>query len=113
MEFGFPKTLAYSLDLTAFNGETHNFNQGNCYIQLALEMQISARMGYFGKDIDFLEVGAKPDKFGSHLLHIEGKKHALNLDENVCSFSDNEISNIICTTYFLSIFKGNCPTRPH
>ena len=60
MDFVFPKNLASSLDLTAFNGEIHRFNQGNCYIQLELEMQLSARMGYFGKDIDFLEVGAKP-----------------------------------------------------
>ena len=74
MEFGFPKNLAYSLDLTAFNGEIHRFNQGNYYIQLELEMQLSARMGYFGKDNDFLEVGAKPEKVGSHLLHREGKK---------------------------------------
>ena len=74
MSFGFPKKFAYALELTAFNEEIHCFNQGNCYIQLELEMKLSARMGYFGKDIDFLEVGAKPEKVGSHLLHREGKK---------------------------------------
>ena len=93
MEFDFPKKLAYSLDLIAFNEEIHRFNQGNCYIQWELEMQLSARMGYFGKE--------------------RGKRHALNLDENVCYFFYNEISNIICTAYPISIFKGNCPTHPH
>ena len=77
MEFGFPKNLAYSLDLTAFNAEIHCFNQGKSYIKLELDTQLSARMGYFGKDIDFLQVHAKLEKFGSHLLHREGKNMPL------------------------------------
>ena len=74
MEFGFPKNLAYSLDLTAFNGEIHRFNQGNCCIQLELRCNFHLGWDILENILGFLEVGTKPEKVGSHLLHREGGK---------------------------------------
>ena len=73
MDFGFPKNLAYSLDLTTFNGKIHRFNQGNCCIQLELRCNFHLGWDILENILGFLEVGTKPEKVGSHLLH-KGRK---------------------------------------